>query len=91
MGSTESSGKQLIDCGGEYNGNVYGCYIHGIFDSPQVSERIVKTLYEQKGVKYRGGIIDRVAYKKMQFDKLAEGVRNSIDMELLYKIVREGL
>lgn len=91
MGSTESSGKQLIDCGGEYNGNVYGCYIHGIFDSPQVSERIVKTLYEQKGIKYRGGIIDRVAYKKMQFDKLAEGVRNSIDMELLYKIVREGL
>ena len=91
MGSTESSGKQLLDCGGEYKGNVYGCYIHGIFDSPQVSERIVKTLYERKGVKYRGGIIDRNAYKQSQFDILAEGVRNSIDMELLYKIVREGL
>ena len=90
MGSTESSGKQLLDCGGEYKGNVYGCYIHGIFDSPQVSERIVKTLYERKGVKYRGGIIDRNAYKQLQFDILAEGVRNSINMELLYKIVREG-
>ena len=91
MGSTESSGKQLLDCGGEYKGNVYGCYIHGIFDSPQVSERIVKTLYERKGIKYRGGMIDRNVYKQLQFDLLAEGVRNSIDMELLYKIVREGL
>ncbi len=91
MGSTESRGKQLLDCGGEYSGNVYGCYIHGIFDSPQVSERIVKTLYERKGVKYRGGVIDRNAYKDSQFDILADGVRKSIDMELLYKIVREGL
>lgn len=91
MGSTESSGDQLLDCGGEYSGNVYGCYIHGIFDSPQVSERIVRTLYERKGVKYLGGIVDRAAYKELQFDKLAEGVRKSIDMELLYKIVGEGL
>jgi adenosylcobyric acid synthase len=91
MGTTESSSPRLLDCGGACEGNVYGCYIHGIFDAPQVSERIVKQLFSSKGLAFGGGIADRQAYKETQFDMLAEGVRNSIDTELLYRIIKEGI
>ena len=91
MGTTKCVSNALLDCGGAYEGNVYGCYIHGIFDSEQVSERLVKKLYERKGIAYRGGVADRDAYKEKQFDMLAEGVRRSIDTELLYRIIEEGI
>ncbi len=90
-GVTEDNGSELTSCGGSYNGNVAGCYIHGIFDNSRVSEKLVKKLYEAKGVEYRGGFADRKAYKEKQFDILAENVRNSIDMKLLYKILNEGI
>jgi adenosylcobyric acid synthase len=91
MGSTDSGERPLLDCGGAYSGNVYGCYIHGLFDSAEVSERIVKRIYASKGITYRGGVVDRGAYKERQYDKLADGVRRSIDTELLYRIVEEGI
>ncbi|MBP5433854.1 cobyric acid synthase [Ruminococcus sp.] len=91
MGSTDSGERPMLDCGGAYSGNVYGCYIHGLFDSSEVSERIVKRLYENKGITYRGGVVDRGAYKECQYDMLADGVRRNIDTELLYRIVEEGI
>ena len=91
MGSTDSGERPLLDCGGAYSGSVYGCYIHGIFDNSHVSERIVKKLYDSKGIAYRGGVVDRNAYKERQYDLLAEGVRRSIDTGLLYRIIEEGV
>ncbi len=91
MGVTENNGKKLTDCGGSYNGNVYGCYVHGIFDTPDVSERIVRRLFESKGIKYTGEKTDRYEYKEKQFDILANNVRNNINMDLLYKIIENGV
>lgn len=91
LGETESSDKPLLSCGGAQNGNIYGCYIHGIFDNSDVSERIVKALYERKGIAYNGGKTDRKAYKERQYDLLADEVRKNIDMELVYKILNEGI
>lgn len=94
-GRTISEGTPLLSCEntdlGAQNGSVYGCYIHGIFDSTEVSECIVKTLFERKGLTYGGGKTDRNAYKKMQFDILAKNVRNNLDMELVYKILDKGI
>ncbi len=91
MGETVSEETPLLSCGGAQIGNVYGCYIHGVFDSPEVSERIVKTLYSRKGLAYAGGKNNRGAYKEMQFDILADGVRNSLDMKMIYNIIDKGL
>lgn len=91
MGKTTSEEQPLLDCGGAQNCNVYGCYIHGIFDNAAVSERIVKTLCERKGLPYSGGRIDRKVYKEKQYDLLADEVRKNIDMELVYKILKEGV
>ena len=87
MGETVSHGTPLLDCGGTYSGSVYGCYIHGIFDEPRVSEAIVRTLYERRGLRFDGAGIDRRAYKEKQFDILADGVRKNLDMELIYRIL----
>lgn len=94
-GRTVSGELPLLYCEntdlGAQSGSVYGCYIHGIFDSAEVSECIVKTLFERKGLTYCGGKTDRKAYKEMQFDILAKNVRENIDMELVYKILEQGI
>lgn len=94
-GRSVSGETPLLSCEntdlGAQSGSVYGCYIHGIFDSADVSECIVKILFERKGLTYGGGKTDRKAYKEMQFDILAQNVRNNLDMELVYKILDKGI
>ena len=87
MGKTTGSADRLLDCGGAYSGSVYGCYIHGIFDEPQVSLAVVRTLYERRGLHFDGNCIDRRTYKEKQFDILADEVRKNLDTELIYSII----
>lgn len=91
MGETASESPSLLSCGGTFSGNVYGCYIHGIFDSEDVSGSIVKVLYERKGLTYTGEKYDRRSYKERQYNILADEVRQNIDMELVYKILDRGI
>ena len=68
--------------------NVYGSYVHGIFDAPGVADTILKALCRQKGVDFDTlGTFDMGAYKEQQYDKLAAAVREGLDMELVYKIL----
>jgi adenosylcobyric acid synthase len=70
------------------NGNVYGSYIHGIFDAPGVADTVLKALCQQKGIDFDAlGTFDMKAYKEQQYDKLADAVREGLDMELVYKIL----
>ncbi len=76
---------------GAFHGNVYGCYVHGIFDENEIAEGIVRSLYNAKGLEYTEKAIDRKAYKEKQYDILADEVRKNIDMNLVYKILEEGI
>ena len=91
MGETEVSGNALIDKGGCVSENVCGCYIHGIFDDKQVSEKLVKKLFAAKGLEYMGGVTDRRKHKEQQFDILADAIRNSIDIAKVYDIIERGI
>ena len=91
MGETMIGGNALLDKGGCVKDNVCGCYIHGIFDDEQVSEKIVKMLFEARGLQYMGGVTDRRKYKEQQFDILADAIRNSIDMAKVYDIIERGI
>ncbi len=74
------------------SGNVYGSYIHGLFDENGVAEAVVSALYARRGLPFTpGGVFDVRAYKESQYDKLAAAVRGALDMELVYKILEEGL
>ena len=71
-------------------GNVYGSYIHGIFDAPGVAEAILGTLCRKKGLDpARLGSFDPKAYKEAQYDKLADAVRSGLDMELVYRVLNQ--
>ena len=69
-------------------GNVYGSYIHGIFDAPGVADRLLQILCQRKGVDFGAlGTFDPETYKQQQYDKLADVVREGLDMELIYRIL----
>ncbi len=71
-----------------YSGNVYGTYIHGIFDAPGICDTVLRALCERKGIPF-GSIrsFDLKAYKEQQYDLLAETVRSSLDMDFIYRVL----
>lgn len=96
MGETLSRDKSLARLyggrlDGAYNGSVCGCYVHGFFDRKAVSEAIVKALYKAKNIEYGGAAFDRKSYKETQYDLIADAVRKNIDMDMIYKIIENGV
>lgn len=67
-------------------GNVYGCYLHGIFDKAGVAQTIVRALMRQKGLDAsQVKAFDMKEYKEQQYDKLADIIRDSLDMRAVYR------
>lgn len=75
---------------GCFKGNVYGTYVHGIFDYGDTAETMLKHLADKKGVtlQQNGSRQENYqAFKDTQYDKLAEGLREALDMELIYELL----
>jgi adenosylcobyric acid synthase len=88
----EISGKPASEAVGMCRDNIYGSYIHGIFDKEDVAKTLVSALYRAKGLD--GGEIAGLnvqAYKERQYDLLAQGIRENVDMDRLYRILEEGI
>lgn len=76
---------------GTFKENVYGTYVHGIFDEPKVVKTIVTEILKEKGLDFsKVTSFSMEAYKEKQYDLLAEAVRASCDMEKIYEIVEKG-
>ena len=85
------SGAGRLRPDGAQRGNVYGCYVHGIFDAPGCAEGFISALLKRKG--YDPSQIqarDWKAYKEEQYDRLADIIRESLDMERIYQIIEKG-
>ena len=83
MGRSEQALPPLIG-----SGNVYGSYVHGIFDEQEVTDTILKALCEKKGASFKAlGNFDWKAHKERQYDLLADAVRAGLDMKLIYRIL----
>ena len=73
------------------NKNVYGSYIHGIFDQAKIANAILDALAKKKGVVLQdGALLDYEAYKEKQYDKLADTLREYLNMEEIYGMLREA-
>lgn len=73
-------------------GNVLGTYLHGIFDEPQLRTAFVRMLCERKGIEYGDNTgISFDDYREQQFDRLADVLRESLDMDAVYRILEEGV
>ena len=69
-------------------GNVYGSYIHGIFDAPGIADAVVKALCIRKGIDFtQVGTFDLAEYKERQYDLLVDAVRAGLDMDLIYRVL----
>lgn len=85
-----NSGMQKQD--GYCNGRVYGTYVHGIFDGEGVAKAVVDAILKEKGCFLEClEEVDYAAYQEEQFDKLADGLRQGLDMEKIYQILEAGL
>lgn len=72
-------------------GNVYGSYIHGLFDEGGIAPAIISILAKRKGIACDiGTMMDYKAYKETQYGKLADTLREYLDMEYIYRILREA-
>lgn len=89
--STLQEPEHGVHVDGAQNGNVYGCYVHGIFDAPGCAEGFAGALLKKKGYDpLQIHVTDRKAYKEEQYDRLADIIRASLDMERIYRIIETG-
>ena len=73
-------------------GNVYGSYVHSIFDKEMVADRIVEALGKKKGIDTSSMTgVDYQTFKESQYDILAAELRKHLDMDAIYRILNEGI
>ncbi|MBE6042016.1 MAG: cobyric acid synthase [Clostridiales bacterium] len=89
-GAKERPGFTSSDTG-ICRGDVYGSYVHGIFDRGEIAEIIVRALAEKKGIVMEDVTIsDHRDFKENEYNRLAEILRRSLDMDKIYAMLREA-
>ncbi len=76
---------------GAVYGSVFGTYLHGLFDTGEMLEGLWKALAARKGLTAEAAPFDPAAYREEQYDRLAAALRESLDMEAVYRIMEEGV
>ena len=70
-------------------GNVMGSYLHGLFDDGQLFAAIASHIRKQKGLDGETQTpVSFEAFREREFDRIADIVRASVDMDAIYRIVR---
>lgn len=73
------------------NKNVYGTYVHGIFDKGGIATAVVQALAEKKGILIENGAFeDYQSVKEKQYDQLADTLRQHLHMEDIYGMLTEA-
>jgi adenosylcobyric acid synthase len=68
--------------------NVYGTYIHGIFDGENIASTLIKALADKKGIELKASEqVDYKAFKESQYDVLAEMIREYMDLDTVYRMI----
>ncbi|RKI38714.1 cobyric acid synthase [bacterium D16-51] len=84
----DSKERETVKEDGCFQGTVFGTYLHGIFDEEEFRSAFVRILCRRKGISYQSGEkVTYQEYKEQQFDKLAQELRNSLDMDRIYRII----
>lgn len=69
-------------------GTNFGTYLHGLFDTGELTERLAKYLCLRKGIDYsEAAPISHSDYVETQYDILADGVREALDMKKIYEVM----
>ena len=66
-------------------GQVFGTYLHGLFDSGELTEQLAAYLCRRKGIAPdTAAPLAMANYRTQQLDLLADGVRSALDMGAVY-------
>ena len=69
------------------NANILGTYIHGIFDNDDFRLKFLNAIRLHKGLKPKEHTLNINLLKQNNFNRLADVVHNSLNFELLNKII----
>lgn len=70
-------------------GNVLGTYLHGVLDSGHLWKQMVDHVRAQKGLAAGADeVMSLEAFREKEFDRLAMAVRQSLDMEKIYALLK---
>ena len=89
MGRTSSRGQPFcrLEDGHEdgcIRGDVFGTYLHGLFDTGELTAKLAQWLAERKGITIPDFSPEpRILYRNRQYDLLADAVRQSLDMRAI--------
>lgn len=84
VGNGEVIMQNDSDILGVRSGNIWGTYLHGIFDNDIFRREFLNDLRKPKGLEP----VDKVSTYDLEpaFDKLAEAVRENVDLDSIYKL-----
>lgn len=66
---------------------VFGCYLHGLFENLPLRRGFLNHLRRRRGLGPRDGFEDWDSVREQNLDRLAEVVRNSLDLEKVYSLM----
>ncbi len=74
------------------DGRVIGTYYHGIFDNGAFTRALVNAIRAETGRPVCDApLVDYAAFKQSQYDKLADHVRQHVDMDAIRHIIEAGV
>ena len=82
-------GQSVADGAVSDDGLAFGTYLHGLFDSDAFTRALVNGLRQRKGLAALDSDFEYAQYKSRQFDLLADAMRQHIDIEKIYAIMRQ--
>ena len=72
--------------------NVFGTYLHGIFDDIDFTRTILNNIRKMKNLEpIESNVKSFKEFKNQQYDKLADYLREHLDMEKIYEIMENSL
>ena len=86
-GATKVGDKEVI-CSGK--NNVFGTYLHGLFDKKEFLNKFLNVLSAETGKKISADFSYETV-KEREYDKLADMVRENMDMQAVYRILGKGM
>ncbi len=93
MGETNAAGDKndSVKIFKSLDKDVYGTYIHGIFDKEKIADTVLRALCKKKGIAYEGGtILDYASFKEKEYDRMADVLREHLNMEEIYGMLKEA-
>lgn len=83
----QQEGASFFD--GAWQGNCYGTYTHGLWDSSSLRQTFLQCLLKKRGLPNHYLAHNTLLDKEAEYNRLADALRKSIDVSQIYSILGE--